>query len=424
MKSTRVQISGFTLIELLVVIAIIGLLSTLAIVALGSARQKSRDARRVSDLRQIQTSLEMYNSEKGAYPTSTFVIGDLAHACLNIDGFQAAGCSNPYLAKLPKDPGNNFYIYSWSDNGYTVAATLEGSVGELFGKIGVSSNSGIAPANSLGINLVTNGFGYANNNYNFPGFTFDTSDTYFGNGSFRDAAVSSSRRTDELIPVDGNKNYRLSMWAKSTTYAAGSRAYLGVAPFDADGLFILPQYYRRIAGTDTTLAQALNPGDTVVHLTSGINWVSSGIEAYERQIVIFNYTNSLGYTYPPYTYSRNSSINYGSYYTNGAWAVGGISGNDINLTAPWPASLGAVPAGTPVSNGYGNYSNKYIALSNGNIPPVWTNYAGTIGGWDVTGGGGALFPNGTEYIKVMFLLNREVPGNVTNISDVQFYETD
>ncbi|MFH1523137.1 MAG: type II secretion system protein [Patescibacteria group bacterium] len=59
---------GFTLIELLVVIAIIGLLSTLAVVALNNARQKSRDARRVSDIKQIQTALELYYNDANGYP--------------------------------------------------------------------------------------------------------------------------------------------------------------------------------------------------------------------------------------------------------------------------------------------------------------------------------------------------------------------
>lgn len=60
--------SGFTLIELLVVIAIIGLLSTLAIVALDSARQKSRDVKRVSEVRQLQTALELYFNDQESYP--------------------------------------------------------------------------------------------------------------------------------------------------------------------------------------------------------------------------------------------------------------------------------------------------------------------------------------------------------------------
>ena len=59
---------AFTLIELLVVIAIIGVLSTLSIVALGNARTKSRDARRVADVKQIATALELYYNDNGNYP--------------------------------------------------------------------------------------------------------------------------------------------------------------------------------------------------------------------------------------------------------------------------------------------------------------------------------------------------------------------
>lgn len=61
---------GFTLIELLVVIAIIGLLSTLAVVSLGTARGKARDAKRISDVKAIQTAMEMFKSDSGDVATT------------------------------------------------------------------------------------------------------------------------------------------------------------------------------------------------------------------------------------------------------------------------------------------------------------------------------------------------------------------
>lgn len=59
---------GFTLIELLVVIAIIGLLSSVILASLTTARRKARDARRISDMKQIQTALELYFDANGSYP--------------------------------------------------------------------------------------------------------------------------------------------------------------------------------------------------------------------------------------------------------------------------------------------------------------------------------------------------------------------
>ena len=63
--------SGFTLIELLVVIAIIALLSSIALIAMISARSKSRDAKRLSDMAQMNTGLELYFSTNKGYPSST-----------------------------------------------------------------------------------------------------------------------------------------------------------------------------------------------------------------------------------------------------------------------------------------------------------------------------------------------------------------
>jgi prepilin-type N-terminal cleavage/methylation domain-containing protein len=63
---------GFTLIELLIVIAVIGVLSGLVVSAINSGgfRSKARDSERTSDLKLIQTALELYYAEFRSYPVS------------------------------------------------------------------------------------------------------------------------------------------------------------------------------------------------------------------------------------------------------------------------------------------------------------------------------------------------------------------
>ena len=137
---------GFTLIELLVVVAIIGLLSTLAVVALSTAREKTRDSKRLSDLKNIQTALELHYTGNNQYPVVAVGVelgaGDFA--CLNGDGFAAAGCAEPFLSAVPTGPNaGEVYTYTSADGtAYTVVGTLEGELGGLNGQV-TASPSGI-----------------------------------------------------------------------------------------------------------------------------------------------------------------------------------------------------------------------------------------------------------------------------------------
>lgn len=61
--SKKIKTYGFTLIELLVVIAIIGVLASIVLVSLGGARAKASASKSKSDLAQIMTALELYQSD-------------------------------------------------------------------------------------------------------------------------------------------------------------------------------------------------------------------------------------------------------------------------------------------------------------------------------------------------------------------------
>ena len=59
---------GFSLIELLIVIIIIAVLASITLLSLAPAQKAGRDARRISDLRQVQTILQLYYNKCGYYP--------------------------------------------------------------------------------------------------------------------------------------------------------------------------------------------------------------------------------------------------------------------------------------------------------------------------------------------------------------------
>ena len=107
---------GFTLIELLVVIAIIGILSSVVLASLNTARRKARDAKRISDLKQLQLALEMYYDDHSGYPVST-----------SYSGIGTALTDDGLIATMPSDPGSNHYGYIGTASTYCLSTAFEGT---------------------------------------------------------------------------------------------------------------------------------------------------------------------------------------------------------------------------------------------------------------------------------------------------------
>jgi len=150
-RTTAKFSAGFTLIELLVVIAIIGLLSSVVLASLNSARQKSRDARRISDVKQLQTALELYYDDQtlGGYPDA-------------LSSLETGG----YIPSVPTDPRTNgSYLYDNLNNAdaacsgagctsYGLAATLENSTHPALNSSYNTTVLGTVPCTTAGVYCV------------------------------------------------------------------------------------------------------------------------------------------------------------------------------------------------------------------------------------------------------------------------------
>jgi type IV pilus assembly protein PilE len=147
------QKKGFTLIELLVVIAIIGILSSVVLALLNSARIKGRDSSRISTVRQIKYALELYYDKFTLYPTC-LVAGGSCTTTLAGSGF---------ISTVPNDPLSGLpYTYAangsgTSCNGYHLGISLE----DKSNKAMLSGADAIVKPSCTGSNADFSGLSYA-----------------------------------------------------------------------------------------------------------------------------------------------------------------------------------------------------------------------------------------------------------------------
>ena len=128
--------SGFTLIELLVVIAIIGVLASVVLASLNTARVKARNTRRIADMNQVRLALELFYDTNGNYPISTTWKGTTPNCYTSgaDPNPSIPGLAPTYISILPQDPKpilpSFYYLYTSDATGqnykFLVYGTVEG----------------------------------------------------------------------------------------------------------------------------------------------------------------------------------------------------------------------------------------------------------------------------------------------------------
>lgn len=93
-------------------IAIIGILSSVVLASLNSARTKARDARRSADIKQVQTALELYydGNGNGFYVPSNFSVV--------LDSALTGPLTPTYMSKIPVSPTGSYEYYNGGDASY------------------------------------------------------------------------------------------------------------------------------------------------------------------------------------------------------------------------------------------------------------------------------------------------------------------
>lgn len=120
---------GFTLIEMLIVIAVIAILAGVVLTGVSGFQASARDTRRIGDMRNVQTYLELYFNKCGHYPVNgTGACGNVPTSQGTLEWGQLVSALETVTSQVPSDPldgGSYRYAYGPNAVSYALQATLE-----------------------------------------------------------------------------------------------------------------------------------------------------------------------------------------------------------------------------------------------------------------------------------------------------------
>ncbi|HMC53118.1 MAG TPA: prepilin-type N-terminal cleavage/methylation domain-containing protein [Acidimicrobiales bacterium] len=104
---------GFTLIELLIVIVILGILAAIVVFAVGTTSATSAQAACHSDAKSLETALESYKAQTGAFPANDGLGDGSGLGWTTITGTATDANGNVVGPWLKQQPGTAHYRISF-----------------------------------------------------------------------------------------------------------------------------------------------------------------------------------------------------------------------------------------------------------------------------------------------------------------------
>lgn len=208
-------------------------------------------------------------------------------------------------------------------------------------------------------------------------------------------------QSSELIPVDTSKKYKISCWIRSVDDKK-TFFYMGLVPFDADKIQILPVSVNAVIGSEAELAEACKADDVVLKIKDASKWIVKD----KFNHIAFETDNSGAYEDIPNTKFTRSIVKVEN--KDGLW--------EATLDEPCGNTY---PANTSVRLQKDGPTYILPIISANFSSSEWKEFSAEVNGEAKYGSHGTQFWAKTKYVKIVILAQN---GGMLYLDDLKFEE--